>query len=238
MPKTKFAIVTIPRTGSNYLCGLLNSHREILCHHELFHKDAIYYSLDHREDLNLGTVESRDKNPLGFLESIWANSYSAKAVGFKIFPDHNDMVLAEILKNKGIKIIILERPALLSAFVSAEIAKKTGIYSSLQGEGRIDGKIYVKQEEFKDFIIKTNDFFLRCKRILTLMDKEFLVITYPEILRSHTIKKILLYLGTTSDAKLYTPHKKQRDYTLEGVISNYQELIDDFGKTEFGKYLH
>ena len=33
---TRFVILAAPRSGSNLLCTLLNSHPEILCHHEVF----------------------------------------------------------------------------------------------------------------------------------------------------------------------------------------------------------
>jgi hypothetical protein len=42
MPETSFCIITQPRTGSNHLCGLLNSHPEIVCHYELFNRRRIY----------------------------------------------------------------------------------------------------------------------------------------------------------------------------------------------------
>ena len=45
---TRFVILAVPRTGSNLLCTLLNSHPEILCHHEVFNPQGIFTALTHR----------------------------------------------------------------------------------------------------------------------------------------------------------------------------------------------
>ena len=46
----RFVIISIPRTGSNLLCGALDFHPEIICHYELFHKEAIYHSSKYGDD--------------------------------------------------------------------------------------------------------------------------------------------------------------------------------------------
>ena len=65
----RFVILAAPRSGSNQLCTLLNSHPEILCHHEVYNPSAIFYALDLRDGtIELGTRDERDWRPLEFLE--------------------------------------------------------------------------------------------------------------------------------------------------------------------------
>ena len=45
----RFVVLAVPRVGSNYLCSLLNSHPEILCHHELFHPKGIYLAYGYKD---------------------------------------------------------------------------------------------------------------------------------------------------------------------------------------------
>ena len=69
---TRFVILSVPRAGSNLLCTLLNSHPEVLCHHEVFNPRGIFYALTHRDgSFSVGSVAERQRDPLGFLERLW-----------------------------------------------------------------------------------------------------------------------------------------------------------------------
>ena len=81
---TRFVILAAPRTGSNLLCTMLNGHAEILCHHEIFNPHGIFYSWDRRVgSIDLGTLEERRRDPIGFLDRVWENGDGHRAVGFK-----------------------------------------------------------------------------------------------------------------------------------------------------------
>ena len=67
----RFVIISAPRTGSNLLCGALDAHPEIICHYELFHKEAIYHSSKYGNDwISNYTVSKRNKSPNDFLDFI------------------------------------------------------------------------------------------------------------------------------------------------------------------------
>ena len=75
----RFVILAAPRSGSNQLCTLLNSHPEILCHHEVYNPSAIFYALEYRGgSLDLGTIDDRDRRRLnssrGSGPRTWARS--------------------------------------------------------------------------------------------------------------------------------------------------------------------
>ena len=80
----RFVVLAVPRTGSNLLCTLLNSHPEILCHHEVFNPQGIFLALSHRDQVQqFGDMTDRDQEPLAFLESVWDSGANHRCVGFK-----------------------------------------------------------------------------------------------------------------------------------------------------------
>ncbi|MCD4743969.1 MAG: sulfotransferase domain-containing protein [Desulfobacteraceae bacterium] len=113
----QFAIIANPRTGTNHFIDLLNSHPDISCHREVFHRDTVYLLDGTHDDL----LMKRNKNPLAFLKELFASS-ATKACGFKIFMDHDDSVLDAVLRDPKIKKIVLYRPNLLAVHSSAQIA--------------------------------------------------------------------------------------------------------------------
>jgi len=70
----RFVIFAAPRTGSNLLCGLLNAHPDILCHHGLFNPGGVHWARDRRGS---GGVADRDRDPVAFLDSVWASGGDA-----------------------------------------------------------------------------------------------------------------------------------------------------------------
>jgi LPS sulfotransferase NodH len=235
--QNNFVIISIPRSGSNYLCGILNSHPEIICHHELYHESAIYYSLDHRKDLNLGNIAFRNANPLGFLDSIWETRFSQKAAGFKLFPGHNDIVLNHVLRNTSILKIFLERPNLLRAFISQKIAEMTGIYSSLQGSGKPVRKITISGEEFRNYADEVNRYFSDCKQVLSETQQTALILRYPDIIDSEDLQKALQFLNVDINRPLSTPHQKQGNYSLPMIVENYSQLATELKHYNLTHYL-
>ncbi|MCA9265021.1 MAG: sulfotransferase, partial [Planctomycetales bacterium] len=67
----RFVILAVPRTGSNLLCTLLNSHPEILCHHEVFNPQGIFLALTQRDrPHSLPSLDERNRDPLRFLDEV------------------------------------------------------------------------------------------------------------------------------------------------------------------------
>ena len=124
---TRFVILAAPRSGSNFLCSLLNSHAEILCHHEVYNPSGIFYALDRRDgSLDLGTVEERDQAPLAFLERLWSATLGRQCVGFKMTRGQNEHVLEEVLRDPGVRKIVLHRRNRIKTYVSTLVAERSG----------------------------------------------------------------------------------------------------------------
>ena len=127
----KFVILAVPRTGSNYLCGMLNTHPEILCHHEVFNPEDIFYALDYRNGRIKGNIDERNKYPKLFLNNLLELNFGHNAVGFKFMTGQNARALNLIRGDMNIKKIILKRKNKIKTYVSLLIAEKTRSYSSV-----------------------------------------------------------------------------------------------------------
>ena len=133
----RFLILAAPRTGSNLLCGLLNSHPSILCHHGLFNPDGVHYALDHRDGrLDFGSREKRDLDPAIFLDRVWRNTLGSEAVGFKFNHGESDWALQLLIRDPLVRKIVLTRGNRVRAYVSALEAAATGQWESF---GAADG---------------------------------------------------------------------------------------------------
>jgi LPS sulfotransferase NodH len=245
-PLTKFVILSIPRSGSNYLCGTLNSHPEILCHHEIFHEKAIYYALDRRNgELDLGTVETRDLNPKQFIDRLWQHNFQAAAVGFKLLSGQNPKAFDLVLKDKSIKKILLMRQNKIRTYVSLAIAKQTGIYSQLRDRERkneVQSSVEIDIDSLRDHLKKTDDYYQRLIDRMEVSKQSFLKVIYEDIFSERseeTQKSILEFIGVSPKPEyLQVTHLKQNSKPLYELISNYEEIKSQLLGTELEENLY
>ena len=144
-----FVILCFQRTGSNWLCGMLYNHPEILMHSEVFNEKSVhaYYKQDFER--NHWDFENRDVDPEGFLDFLWddrnfsryhqGEETMCKAVGFKSFPSHyrqravplatlEEVFARRILDDPDVRKIILHRTNVLRTYVSSCRSLATGMY--------------------------------------------------------------------------------------------------------------
>lgn len=237
---TKFVIIASARTGSNLLCGMLASHPDILCFYELFHPKAIFTGLDEGTTYLPESLERRDRYPGSFLESVYNSDYQKKAVGFKIFPRHNDVVLDYLLKNAEIKKIILKRRRLLHQYTSELIAV---INRPLQKPGS-DGSenvaravtVSVKEEKFCRFADNTNKFYGGVEQ--QLANQDYFPLEYSELIGNErdAIRNLSVFLGVDMNVNLHKFHKKENPRELQSRIVNYESLKEDLVGTPYEQY--
>lgn len=155
-----FVILAFQRTGSNFLCGKLHNHAEVVMHNELFNNAKIWTYMDKDKLANPACrwdVFSRDKNPMALLYDIFLREPLKKkcwkAVGFKLFPDHwtddNDEILKRVLADRRIKKIVLRREDYLAVYASKLRADKTGAYIKKSLDGIL---LHIDLSAFDKFI--------------------------------------------------------------------------------------
>lgn len=139
---TKFIILCTPRTGSNWLHTLLNSHWQIFSYGE-----AIRRAIESETPLNQLSLETLIYTP---------HQTRIKAVGFKLFYEYwNDPAykpfMQEAIKDKGIKIIHLTRNNILAQYTSLQKAEKSEIWSRSANKEAVYSAIYIDQQGFELF---------------------------------------------------------------------------------------
>lgn len=232
MPKTRFLIACEPRTGSNWLCALLQSHPKVLCHHEVFHKDEIYYAVGHRDGrlAQLGTTAERDRDPKAFLERLWRADFGRDAVGVKILAGQVPGLLAELLGETGLKKIILRRRSRLRAYVSLLRARETGYWARTSYDGLA---VEVEAQAFADFARRYDAFYAGLRS--ATRSQHAVEVVYEDLQRDpREVERVLDFLDVDSGAaELHSITARQSHDSLREAIRNHEELADCLRGTEW-----
>lgn len=239
-----FLIAAVERTGSNLLAGMLDSHPEITCHHELFHSKDIYYSLSHRPEMSrLFPIERRNENPGEFLDFIWNYDYKKnnRAIGFKMFPGHNDALLDRLLHDPAVKKIILERTNALHLYTSLLISRKTGVYSLLVKDNKKSPgpmKVEFDVNAFFEYDKRNRAFYNHVENTLKQTRQDFKRLQYETLLDESERIGLLEFLGVTAQPELLqVRHKKQNPPRLKDRISNYRQVVSQLKGTGYEIFL-
>ncbi len=237
-----FAIVFLPRTGSNLLAGMLDSHPDVLCHHEIFNPDAVHRALSYKDTpLSFGTVAERDADPFAFLSRVLGFADGHSAVGFKIGPIQNYLVLLSVLLCRRVRKIVLTRRNQLQAYTSTIIATQTRIWSQHEHSSRPrqggNPKVTVDVHDLRRFVRKRQAFEAAVLAILRITAQDFLRIDYDDIANPAVLRGVLKFVGVRSDITLTARTLKQNPATLRDRIENYDEIASALAKTRFAAFL-
>ena len=257
----RFVIFTFKRSGSNLLCGMLNFHPQILCHHELFSPKRIYYSKDFHElysdneepllrkdlikgKLGIGTIRERNFFPEKFIAKIWQHNYNFNAVGFNLFPSHIPNTAVALIDDKNVKKILLSRRNTVKSYVSLLIARKTGVWDSYNSNERNKVKntqVKVNAKRLLNWSRKYNQYFDFLRKNLLDSKQSFLDLTYEDLVgnESESVKSSILdFIGVSNQPDyLKPPQRKQNSNNLSYLVSNYVELKKNLVGTELQSLL-
>jgi len=162
-PDTKFAIIAMPRTGTNALVTALKTHENCYAEFEIFHNDVIYGPL--AKDF---TVAERDADTEAFLDfavnagRAWKSD--VRCYGFKIFFGHNDAVMERLIKDPSWSLVLLRRENTLDQFLSLQIAFKTDVWNT--GMGDKVAKVWLDEKKFLAFNAEVDGFYAWAERLL------------------------------------------------------------------------
>lgn len=236
MPTTRFLIACEARTGSNWLCGLLNSHPEVLCHHEVFHPDALYYAFGFRDGrlAHLGTPADRDRDPRRFAHELWNADFDRSAVGFKILGGQVPDLLRELLADGSIHKLILRRRNRVRAFVSLLRARQTGHWAQNSYDGVA---VHVDPGELLEFVrgYEKHYAFLRAATV----GQPALELVYEDLQQEPwRIGDVLRFLGVGAQGvSLHARNARQSQDGLQRAIANHAELSAALHGTPLGDEL-
>jgi LPS sulfotransferase NodH len=241
----KFAVLTLPRTGSNYLCSLLNAHPEILCHHEVFNASGIFCSLDlrSRSAYYFGTLEERDRDPLGFLARLWDRSFGRPVVGVKFCRGQNRAAFEALLRDPEVRKIVMRRRNRVKTYVSEMVAQLTGEWESYPGVRPAGERLkipvpaaglcrYVEHNQ-----VYYDDIFAR----LAASGQEHVTVDYEDLFATgpEVLERVLRFLAVAPEgAALTGATRKQNPTDLRQLIANFDQLAAALEGTELESELH
>lgn len=227
-PVTRFIILAAPRTGSNLLCTLLNSHPDVLCHHELFNPGGIYYALDHRDgSLDFGNLAAREREPLAFLQQVWDHALGAACVGFKMTRGQHAGIMQAMLEDPGVRKILLYRRNRLKTYVSELRARQTDRWEVYARDELATGvpRLHVDIESFRAHCALNEAFYRDIRHGLQAGRQPWMETAYEDLLAASEHIRLLEFLGVESSrVKLAASSIKQNDTDLRALVANFGEL--------------
>ena len=225
MPTTRFLIACEARTGSNWMCGLLNSHPQVLCHHEVFHPEALYYAFGYRDGrlAHLGAIQDRDRDPLRFARALWDEDHGHAAVGFKILAGQVPALLQTLLADTSVRKLILRRRSRVRAYLSLLRARQTGHWAQKSYDGVA---VHVEPLQLAEFARRYERYYTELRAATLLQPAREVV--YEDLERDpRVLAGVLRFLGVDAqDVELSARNVRQSQDTLVAAIANHAELVD------------
>jgi len=218
----RFVIFAVPRTGSNLLCGLLNAHPDILCHHGLFNPGGVHWARDRHGS---GSVADRDRDPVAFLDTVWASGGGARAIGFKMNRDENGEATGALLRDPDVRKILLKRRNRVRTHMSEEIARRTGLWESYDESA--DAAIPPLRVEVDDLIQHGHlnaAYYAAFESALEATGQDWLETHYEALSERDEIARILAFLGVEAHSALPATSYKRGPADLGAAVENFDEL--------------
>lgn len=234
-----FLVISMPRSGSNLFCSLLNSHPQILCFYEMFHKEAIHYGPYNYENYDFGSMEERDRDPMAFLLKTFSAVHGFKAVGIKMFNNHNNVVLRGMIRTRKVKKIILRRKAALHAFTSLMMARRNREYILLnnkESKNQKKSNIQINVDSFKTYVASMDRYYRQIQKQVGRQVHADL--DYVDVANNTAkFKSVFSFLSVDDSERLEAVTKKQNYKRLEERIINFDEVVQSLTGTKYAKYL-
>jgi hypothetical protein len=213
------------------LCTLLGSHPDILCHHELFNPDGVFYALELRDgSFELGGIEERDRDPLAFLERAWSADLGHSHVGFKMTDRQNETVLDAVVRDVGVRKIVLERENRIRTFVSKRISEEIDQWEVYREEDLVSERprVHVDVAALRESIVENEGYYAEMEDSLAATGQPFLRVSYERVVAGGERRRVLEFLGLPdaahAAATLSMRSVRQNPASLRELVTNFDEL--------------
>jgi len=236
---TRFIILGMPRTGSNFLASSLRSHKNIITYGELFSEQSrmrrdILWDIKGYQTTQKALV-LRDEDPIGFIETLVFKKMpvSVQALGFKLFyhqADENWECVWPYLESQELKVLHLKRKNYLKVFLSLSVAMRTKQFVSTN-------KKVIRQQPIELDYEDCLRWFERSKEWEQKYDtyfKDCMMLYYDDLVSDYDrqMRAIQEYLNV-SVCDVSSVLKKQAQLPLNKAIENYGQLKSRFSGTEW-----
>lgn len=233
----RFVILAAPRTGSNYLCSLLGSHPEIICHHELFNPRGVFTALESRGgELSATPLAERDRDPDAFLERVWRSAPAGSLIGFKMTRGQDPTVFHLVLDDTTVRKIILRRRSRLRTYLSERIAIELDQWEVYRPEDlALDRpRIHVDVNELLAHASENERFYAELDRALAASEQLAIRTDYEDLLSAKTWRRLLAEIGVRDiEFPLNAKSVRQNSGDLRQLIANYDDVVATLRGTPF-----
>lgn len=235
----RFVILAQPRSGSNMLCSLLDSHPRVLCHHELFNPRGIFTALDQRgTGLATTPLHERDHDPVGFLERVWADAPGVLAVGLKMTRRQHHAAFEHLLQDPLVTKVVLRRRGRLRRFVSLCIAEQLDRWEVYQGEPPLTGRrpVHVSPDALWACIDQEAAYHHAIDATLSDTGQTAVRVVYEDLLEPAGHRALLCAMGLPN-APLRARSVRQNPEPLRALIANHAALARALRDTDLEQEL-
>lgn len=230
--ETRFMVVAQARSGSTFLCELLNRQRDVTCHGEVFSRiwiDRLQAQSGQpplKSDQLRALLPLRDADPLRFMQT-YVMAFPGSVTGFKIvYDDFLDQRFCQELtfyaRRERLRIIHLRRLNDLAALVSRNRMSRFGIRHSDRPTGTKScekaPKISVPPSELARYAKRQASLAAQIDGLFP----DALQVRYENLNRD--FPRILDHLGLSSSRPFVAPLRKLAPVNLADVVENYAEL--------------
>lgn len=236
---TRFVILATPRCGSNWLCSLLDSHPEILCHHELFNPDGIHLSRSLRNKPDVMRQLQKHPAPLNLLTQAWNQAKSFKAVGFKLNLGQSALIFDQVLNDKHVRKIIISRRNRIRSYVSEMNAEKTGVWESFPESAPMPdpGPLRVNVHDLLRVTQRNQDYYRKLRDLLDETAQAALELEYEGLGKKQQHRRCLNYLEVSPSPSLVAATSRMNQGSLRSLISNFEQLKRELAGTDLQRDL-
>lgn len=243
LPKVvRFVILNATRTGSNFLCTVLNSHPDILCHHEIFNPHVIGVARHLQgSDFRLGTMAERERDPVEFLDRVWRTNLDRRAVGFKMCLWQHEPAYHAVLPDLSVRKIILKRRNRVKSFVSLLLARQTGewvVYDD-HGEPAPRPRIHVDRDELLENVALHQRFYHETEAAIRETGQDYAQLWYEDLFSPDGLDPALGLLGVEGRPALPEGQTlKLTPVALRDTIANFDALSAQLRGSDLEAELH
>ena len=238
----RFVILAAPRTGSNLLCTLLNSHPQVLCHHEVFNPQGVFTAHDYDGDrLNVSSLRDRDDDPIGFLDLVWQTAGDGQCVGFKWTRGQDRDVLKHVLEDSAVKKLVLRRRNRVKTYVSEKIAQKTHQWEVYSSDDLLlpRPRIHVDAAQLVEHTAMNQRFYAEVMAVLDESCQPYRELDYETLFDRDVQIQIFEFLEVASpETPPIAGSVKQNPNDLRHTIENFAELSTRLSDSELIRELH
>jgi LPS sulfotransferase NodH len=224
----RFVVLAMPRTGSNMLVSLLDTHPEIDCFGELMRPTPDWMlrkgyrgalrNLEH-VDPKYRDDAVRFANPWPFVEELVAKCATKPIVGFKLMLMQHPQFMDELIADAGYAKILLHRANPLAAYSSGEIAKVTGQGTARKGMEVKRAKVTFEEDDFRRYLELRDRRYEDVRRRLAASGP-YLEVEYLELVAGDAVPRVVDFLSAKTSVELQPETIKRNSSNLLERFNN------------------